>query len=199
MRKFVLIIIVISLIVVAIVIGISLYLVDDDMASCDRPSDSGSCQAADAIVAVSGGDTSSRARKAIELYMKGYSDKLIFSGDSADPTAISNAESMKRIAVHAGVPSSAIYLDEKSKNTRENAEQTDVLFKKLNVKTAILVSSPYHLRRVKMNFERVDSSVSYRTVAATDNQWRYWYLRPSGWLLALTEMGGLIELTMRGI
>ena len=57
----------------------------------------------DAIVAISGGRTTVRADKAIELYKKGYAPLLIFSGAALDDGP-SNAFAMRDQALAAGVP-----------------------------------------------------------------------------------------------
>lgn len=173
---------------------INSVLVDDDLVHCQRPGQDETCQVADVIVAVSGGDTAGRANKAIEMYQAGWAKKIVFSGDSADPDAISNAEAMRQIAVKAGIPVDNIYLDEKSRDTKENARNTVQILNKLQAKRVILVSSPYHLRRVKLNFQAVDSGLLYQTAAANDANWGHWYLTISGWVIAIKELAGIAEL-----
>lgn len=80
-------------------------------------------QKADAIVVVSGGQTTTRAEKGIELYKEGWAPKLIFSGAALDDGP-SNAYAMRDEALLAGVPPRDIYIDEKSQNTYQNAENT---------------------------------------------------------------------------
>ncbi len=190
-----LIVIVVSLVVALalIIFAINTALVEDDMANCNKPG-GGLCATADAIVAVSGGDTAARANKAIAMYQAGWSKKLIFSGDSADPKSISNAEAMRQIAIKAGIPNDDIYMDEKSQDTKENAQNTVDILHQLNAKSVILVSSPYHLRRVKMNFMATDDTISYRTMAADDKYWHNWFLTPNGWVIAAKELAGIAQL-----
>ena len=58
---------------VIIIIGLTIYLSPDNLSSCgEKPSDAPSCHAADAIVAVSGGDTAARTAEAIRLYQNGW-------------------------------------------------------------------------------------------------------------------------------
>ena len=106
---------------------------------------------------------------------------------------------MKRIAVKAGVPESNIIMEGKSKNTTENANNTEQILAKNKIKRVILVTSPYHLRRVKMNFQRQDKSIDFRTASASDSAWSgWWFLTARGWWLALTEIGGIIKLMIGG-
>lgn len=194
MRKLIVAIVVLVVILVIAVFLIDAALIDDNLSDCKTPGGSDACQRADAIVAVSGGDTAGRANKAIEMYQAGWAKKIIFSGDSADPQAISNAEAMRRIAVAAGIPAGDIYLDEKSRDTKENARNTVQILHKLGAKRVILVSSPYHLRRVKLNFQSADSGIVYQTVAANDYNWQHWYLTVNGWTIAVKELAGIAEL-----
>ena len=54
-----------------IVIAISVFLAPDSLVDCgDTPSGESGCQKADAIIAVSGGDTQARTEEAIALYQK---------------------------------------------------------------------------------------------------------------------------------
>ena len=83
--KFIKIIVLIIVIFFGIVWAISSYLGVDDLKHCDAtPSSKKGCGAADAIVAISGGDTSARTSEAIKLYKNGWGNILIFSGAAAD-------------------------------------------------------------------------------------------------------------------
>lgn len=108
----------------------------------------------DVIVAVSGGDTKARTEKAIELYKEGYAPYLLFSG-AARSGEVSNALSMKNYAIKSGIPSSAIFIEEKSNSTYENAKYSHKIIKENDWKSIILVTSPYHQRRAYMNFRFV--------------------------------------------
>ena len=65
MKKFITFIILLTIIMIVYIVSISLYLPTSDK-----------LQKADAIIAVSGGDTSGRAMHAISLYQEGWAPKL---------------------------------------------------------------------------------------------------------------------------
>lgn len=183
------------LLMVGFVVLTNIYLAPDNLGQCKQPTkDWTDCRVADAIVVVSGGDTVARTDKAIAMWQAGYGRKIIFSGASASPTVEANAIVMERRARAAGIPSSVTYIDSTSRDTIENAKNSVKLLHKINARDVILVSSPYHLRRVRLNFERLDRSIAYRTVPANDTRWDHWYLRPGGWWLALSEWGGILAL-----
>lgn len=183
-----------------LVLGISALLTPNDLLGCSsKPSNVNSCQAVDAIVAVSGGDTKARAQSAIDLYKNGWSGKIIFSGAAADPDSPSNAIVMRDMAISSGIPSGAILIDETSKTTRENAINVKSIMEDYNIKTAILTTSPYHQRRAVWEFEQAMPDISFKSKPASDGNWDFWWIKPTGWWLAISEVIGLVIVIARGI
>lgn len=189
-------IIIILVCAVALIFGLTVYLGPDDLAKCqDQPDDTSSCRTADAIVAISGGDTPSRAREAIELYKKGWAPKLIFSGAAQDKSGPSNAEVMRDTARDAGVPDKDIITEDAGETTRQNAENTLDIFQKNKISSVILVTSGYHQRRASLEFnKRSEGLVTVRNhPVAIDRQWSsLWWLTPTGWYLATGEFVKII-------
>lgn len=178
--------------VVLFIAGISFYLSPDNMRSCEQPEPVGQCSSADAIVAVSGGDTNARVDQAITLYQAGWAPKLIFSGAAADPDSPSNAASMQRRAVEAGVPMSAVIIEEFSRTTEENAENTAEFIDDQSISRIILVTSAYHQRRALLEFRAIlgpEITILNHPVP-TDKQWAgvWWWTTPRGWWLAGGEL-----------
>lgn len=184
-------IITLGVIALLLTIGLPLYLGPDDLAGCKEPAREGRCQSADAIIAISGGDTSARTSEAISLYQNGWAAKLIFSGAAADKSGPSNAEVMREQALASGVPESAITIEDLSSTTAENAQNTAVVVEKMNLKRVILVTSAYHQRRANIEFsKRLGSDVTIvNHPVANDNQWSsWWWLTPYGWVLGIGEL-----------
>jgi uncharacterized SAM-binding protein YcdF (DUF218 family) len=185
-------VLIVALIVIILgVIGLTLYLGPNDLAQCGtQPSGTKPCQTADAIVAVSGGDTAARTREAIKLYQNGWAPKLIFSGAAQDKSGPSNAAVMKREAHAAGVPDADIITEEYSETTKQNAEKTQSIFETNKITSVILVTSAYHQRRAGLEFASRSNGVQVRNhPVATDNQWsNWWWLTPTGWYLAIGEL-----------
>lgn len=178
------------IVIMVFIFGITMFLSPNSLSNCsDMPSSIKGCGAADAIVAVSGGDTSSRAQTAIDLYKNGWAPLIIFSGAAADKTGPSNAEAMKAQAIAQDVPSSAIRIEESSENTYENAQKTAKIFETEGVKSAILVTSSYHQKRVALEFSSQSPDVEFRSFPSkTDHHWSaWWWLTPYGWYLAVSE------------
>lgn len=195
---------IISLVVafIVIILGLSVYLAPNDLVNCsDAPSGVKPCQEADAIVAVSGGDTSARVQEAVTLYKNGWAPKLIFSGAARDKSGPSNAEAMRRTARAAGVPDNDIITEEYSETTKQNAENTQDILKRNQVSSVIIVTSAYHQRRAGLEFKaRAAGNVDVRNhPVANDNQWSsFWWLTPTGWYLAVGEFVKIVAFYLGG-
>lgn len=187
---------------VIVVIGLSIYLSPNDLSGCGaQPSEKQGCQPADAIVAVSGGDTAARTEEAIRLYKNGWAPKLIFSGAALDKTGPSNAEVMRGQALGSGVPAEDIIIEEYSETTRENAEKTEDILHANNVSSVILVTSGYHQRRAGLEFSKRTGTIELRNhPVARDKQWSaWWWLTPGGWFLAISEFIKIIAFYIGGV
>jgi uncharacterized SAM-binding protein YcdF (DUF218 family) len=188
---------ILATIAVILAVGIPLYLGPDDLRSCDisLPDNVGRCRRADAIISVSGGDTEARTAEAIDLYKSGWAPALVFSGAAQDPTAPSNALVMKRQALNAGVPEKAIFIDETSRTTAENAGNVKSIADSQGFRDVLLVTSAYHQRRASLEFKEKfkDMIVLRNHPVARDKQWRMmWWLTPSGWWLVGGELTKII-------
>lgn len=168
---------VIALVIFGLVFSMTKFLVHEDK-----------LVKADAIVAVSGGDTTSRAKKAIEVYEKGLAPLLVFSGAAKDPSSPSNARVMKKLAIDAGVPDYAIRIDEFSRDTKENAKGVKNIL--IDSKKVILVTSEYHQRRAHRELKAALPEVDIIDAPAKDKDWnKYtWWLNPYGWWVTTSEV-----------
>jgi len=157
-------------------------------------------QKSDAIVVVSGGQTTSRAQKGIELFKQGYAPVVIFSGAALDDGP-SNAFAMREQALAAGIPSDRIYIDEISQNTYENAIHTKEIINSIGAKKIILVTSPYHQRRANQTFRAVlGQSYEVLGVSAFDDRWSksQWWRRGFPLFITLSELWKLGYVNVTG-
>ncbi len=180
----------------ALIVGISLFLTPNNLMNCsDTPSTITGCDKADAVIAISGGDTTARAQKAIDLYQAGWAKEIVFSGAAADTSGPSNAEVMREQALAQGVPLAVIRIEEMSTSTRQNAEDTAPILDEDKVETAILVTSRYHMKRAMLEFQKQAPNVQFRASPVdSDNQWSavWWWTTPYGWMLAVSELVKII-------
>ncbi len=180
---------------VALIVGISVYLQPNNFIGCgEKPVSGSQCDKADAIVVVSGGDTEARTAAGISLYKNGWADYLVLSGAAFDKSGPSNAAAMKLQAEDAGVPASAILIDEDAANTQQNAENTQSIFEENSFGDVILVTSGYHQRRASLEFNKGAETVTIRNYPVLqDDDWNwYWWVTPRGWWLAGGEVAKII-------
>ena len=160
---------------VAIVIGIGFYL-----------SPQNALAKSDAIVAISGGETSQRTAEAVKLYKANWAPLLIFSGAARDQ-GVSNAEAMKNIAIADGVPAEDILVEEKAQDTFENAQFVRALISDHQIHSIILVTSPYHQRRAYLTFRHIlGTNTAITNHSSVDSAWRKNGWWRDGWAMALT-------------
>lgn len=102
---------------------------------------------ADVIIVLSG--DSEREAYAAELYRQGLAPKIIISSCG------SAARQLAKRAISLGVSEQDIILDENSNSTYENAVNSKKIVLARKFKSAIVVTSPYHMRRSSLIFGRV--------------------------------------------
>lgn len=150
---------------------------------------------ADAIVALSGDAEGARVRAAVALYQAGHAPLIIFSGGSVDPASVPSAEIMRMQAISAGVPPEAIVVEGQSRTTYENALLVCPWMQGQQLRTALLVTSPYHQRRAALEFSRAVAcqGIAFRNVPADDPAWdpTFWWLERRSRDLTLVELAKL--------
>jgi len=125
----------------------------------------------DAIVVFAGGVGESgragqgyeeRVAWAVDLYRRGYAPRLIFS--SGYTYRFHETEVMAALARALGVPDSAIWLEAAGSNTLDNVRLTGGLMRQQGWRSALLVSSPYHMRRAALVWRRLAPELRLRCV-----------------------------------
>jgi len=115
------------------------------------------------------GDTPSpffkeRLEEALKLYKEGYGRYIIISGGKGPGESISEAEAGKRYFLEKGVASKNILLDNKSFSTYENLLFSKEIMEKNSLKTAIIVSNKFHLKRASVIAKRIGIDASFSGV-----------------------------------
>jgi uncharacterized SAM-binding protein YcdF (DUF218 family) len=158
-------------------------------------------QTSDAIVVISGDEALARYRDGVRLYRAGWAPRLIFSGAAWDG-GHSNAEVMRTLAISDGIPESAILVDPNADDTYGNAVHTRDLMMANGLKSAILVTSPYHLQRAVLTFRGVYNGTGIRVIgrSAPDGEWRKtnWWMRPETRALTVRELEKLGYVAVTG-
>ena len=111
------------------------------------------------IIMVLGNPTCVELRLPTALkYWKKYPDSnlVLCGGINITAKGITEAEAMKDACLEAQVPETRIFLENKSTITKENIEYAAPIVYEMGIHDPkiLVISSPTHMRRVKMNLDR---------------------------------------------
>lgn len=123
-----------------------------------------------------------RIRHGIHLYDSGYAPKLIFTGGYGDGQKFSESGVGMSVAKQHGVSADDIYIEEKSRTTQQNIAEAAALMETHDLKSAIIVSDPLHMKRALM---MADDLVGIDGVSSPTPTTRYRSLR--------TKLGFLVR------
>lgn len=168
--------------------------------------DAGEIEKADAVIVLGAGlradgTPSSYLRRRVEggaeLYRAGVAPTVILSGDAhdnADGTRYDEPASMRAWLLDndLGVPDDAIVLDREGFNTTATCRRAHDLY---GVRTAVVVTQDYHLRRALFSCARAGldaQGVGVSAASATPRHWVWWHVRevPASWRAAARELVG---------
>lgn len=96
-----------------------------------------------------------RLDHAIRLYERGVAPVIITTGGQAPGDTVSEAVVSRRYAIKQGVPAAAILTERGGMTTLESMRAVSRLMRGRNLKTAVLVSDPFHMLRLKLLAMRV--------------------------------------------
>ncbi|REG88351.1 uncharacterized SAM-binding protein YcdF (DUF218 family) [Algoriphagus antarcticus] len=101
-----------------------------------------------------------RITHALQLYQEGKIKKILITGgrglNPVNPQ--SEAEVLKRFLLMTGVPEADVMIEERSKNTRENALFTEAFLQEKGIdvnQEFMLITSAFHMKRSKGCFDKV--------------------------------------------
>lgn len=114
---------------------------------------------------------SDRLRRGIELYEKGAAPKIIMSGDHGRK-GYDEVNTMKQVAIDAGVPSDDIFMDHAGFSTYESLYRAKEIFKADKI---IIVTQEYHLYRAlyiakELGIEAYGVNADYHTYVGQANR-----------------------------
>lgn len=127
---------------------------------------------ADCIIGLGSTDTNV-ANIVAELYLEGYSNKIIFSGGLGKDTYKlwnkTEAEKFAEIAIKKGVPKEKIYLEKESTNTGDNFRFTKKIIEKANlkIKTCIVVCNPTEKKEYMQHLKKYYQNIKYQYTQKT--------------------------------
>jgi uncharacterized SAM-binding protein YcdF (DUF218 family) len=100
-----------------------------------------------------------------QLYRAGHARVLLLSGGQMRADEEPESLAMQALLRDLGIPEAATLLESRSTTTRENARYSAEIVRQRGLKRITLVTSALHMRRARLEFERVGLEVQ---PAATD-------------------------------
>ena len=112
-----------------------------------------------------------RLRRGIELYNQGVAPKIIMSGDHGQKE-YDEVNTMKQVAVEAGIPSSDVFMDHAGFSTYETLYRAKEIFEADKI---VVVTQKYHLYRTlyiaeKLGIEAYGVNADYHTYWGQSNR-----------------------------
>ena len=131
---------------------------------------------ADVIVVLGAGVTAAcvpnhnsvqRVLHGVREWRAGRAPVVVFTGDAGDgPCTV--ADAMRSLAVEVGLPASAIYTERASRSTRENAELSAPLLRRLGARRVLVVTDRLHMRRAAGVFAQLGFEVERASVPISE-------------------------------
>ena len=157
---------------------------------------------ADVIVVIPGNETEYSVSYGAKLFKEGWArkDKIILSGGNAI-WKYTWSSLMKEQAFSLGVPGNAIFLEEKSSSTKENALFTKEIIKKHRYTSLILVTSPYHSKRANIIFRKsMGNEIKVLSAPSEESRFQFkdWWKREKDRKAVFTEFFKLFWFSVFG-
>ncbi len=103
-----------------------------------------------------------RLLNTLELFHKDIIKNIIITGASGSLNSnMKEADILKSYLVRIGIPTENIIIENKSKNTHENALYTEMTCEKLHIEKSsfLLITSDYHMRRSISCFKKTNLNI----------------------------------------
>ena len=91
-----------------------------------------------------------RLDHALDLWQRGLAPRLIFTGGTGIGDTTSEAAVSRNYALKHGVPDTVILMENEGRTTRESRAAVSAIMHARQMRTAILVSDPFHMLRLRI-------------------------------------------------
>ncbi|WP_159882696.1 YdcF family protein [Paenibacillus puerhi] len=98
------------------------------------------------------GPTLQRVVTAVQLYAR-KPLPIVFSGGQVYAASGNEGHLAKRMLIELGIPEEQILVDDTSRNTQENARNTQAILTKQRLNEPVLITSAFHMARAVKHFE----------------------------------------------
>jgi len=128
-----------------------------------------------------------RLNHALYLYLKGMAPRVITTGGAGGDPVFTEGSVGRAYLAERGVPPEAIIVEREAESTAQSVAAVAEIMRRMNLKSAIVVSDGYHIFRVKRMLESSGLEVygSPRPSAPSSNWREHWlyYRQAVGYLL----------------
>lgn len=131
-------------------------------------------QAADAAVVLAGDPGYERTKTAARMLLAGEVGLIIVTGGEPGPG--DSAESLRDVAIRAGVPPERIRMEQVSHGTHESMLAVRPILEQEGIHSLAVVTSPYHQRRAVRAARRTLPGITIVSRPADPAAWK-----PEGW------------------
>lgn len=149
------------------------------------------------VVYMLGGSPYDRGLRVIELFNEGFTEKVVCSGANLHSSLkafgieLSESDLSKRFLLMNGIPEEAVIAANTGTSTYEESVEALAYCRKNNLSHLGVVSSSYHMRRVRWifnkTFENSGIEVSYFSAKSPDYEPDRWWRSENGFLIFFNE------------
>lgn len=101
-----------------------------------------------------------RVEHAVALYKAAYAPKIIMSGGNDREDDANEADTMEKIAIEKGIPSTDILEEKSATSTYENFSLSSDILKENNLNSVIVVTEPFHVARAALVAQKLGYNFS---------------------------------------
>lgn len=158
---------------------------------------------ADVIISL-GGDDGERVKTALLLYQAGYAKYILLTG--VEPAYVQGRRNYtddwrSQYLLKQGVPEAALLFDNQARNTWQEGIKTAALLKHNAWTTALVISNPPHMRRLKQSWQPLFDSqaLQLRLIKTPSPDWNpgRWWQTEKWSTFCLKEVSKLIYYTYK--
>ena len=122
-----------------------------------------------------------RLDHAVGLYAQGFAPRLVLTGGIAEGDTASEASVSRAYALRAGVPDSAILLENDGRTTGQSVRAVADLLRARGMDKVVMVSDPFHVFRASIVARR-SGLAAVTSPTTTDGVWKRIVRQPSYFL-----------------
>ena len=121
-------------------------------------------QKADCLILL-GGEQEARPVETARLYSEGVASLIFITGEG-------DAAANRKALIERGVPASAIRVEPLARSTLMNARLLRPMLERAGIRSALIITSPFHTRRALAVFQHEIPSVRFGIIDAIRDYWR---------------------------